>query len=214
MPTISVYTTADDDDGRVESSNAVYATARSGSSLGASSTSSQLGQADLGIYIVYEWFLRFDTSALGASAVVSAVTLNLYGKTDASDTDFTINCRANSWGPAVTTADFVAGANLAAQTLYATFATSGMSTAAYNAFTSETAFAAGISLTSYTYMMFCSSRTEAGTTPPASEYVSFYPNEEVGSSKDPYLSITYAVVDFSPGFISPLVRRPIEIVGY
>jgi hypothetical protein len=87
-------------------------------------------------YTIYEGFYQFDTSGIGDTDTIDSAVFSLHGHTDNSVTDFTINCRLKDWGTGLTTADWVAGADLSALTLLATFATSGFTTSGYNDFTS------------------------------------------------------------------------------
>lgn len=186
-------------DGYISSRDDDYSLARAGTgaslSSNANATTGYVGQAADGapgfLYQCTEGFLSFDTSSLPDGAIITAVTLSLYGDTDSSDTDFTINARAYDWGAALATGDWVAGASLSGNTLLATFATSGFSTSGYNDFTSEAAFLAAINTTGITYIILSSSRHEGNNTPAGDEYVLWNTADETGTSKDPKLTITY-----------------------
>lgn len=195
MTTATIYAGAAD--GVVQSDHTtVYSTARSGNNLNAGSGAAygSVGQYGTIPYICYEMFLSFDTSSIPDGATISAVTLSLYGKADASDTDFTINARAYDWGASLTTADWIAGASLSGNTLLATFATSGFSAAGYNDFTSESAFLTAINKTGTTYIVLSSSRHEGANAPSGNEYVSTYLADEAGTTKDPKLTVVYSEV--------------------
>ena len=190
MTTYTIY--ADTSDGYLQSSNAAYATARSGGGgLTAYTTGSIIvGQSFYGgaTYYIFEGFLGFDTSPIGAGSTVTAATLSLDGQTDNSTTDFTIEAWSRDWGTAITTADWVAGASLSGLTLVASYASSGF-TFVYNDFTSEAAFLAAINLTGYTRILLASAKTNANTAPTGDEYITFRAAEASGTSQDPKLVV-------------------------
>lgn len=198
-------------DGFIESSHSTtYSTARSsGGSKVAAATEVylQVGQNYIGGfgYYLYETFLSFDTSTIPDSAIISSVTLSLHGGgyADQSTTDFTIEARTYDWGASLTTADWVAGADLASNTLLASRSTSGWSTSAYNDFTENGSnFVSAINKTGITRIVICSSRTKDGTAPTGAEYVNFAANETTGTSNDPKLSVTYALGPTTVGSIT------------
>ncbi len=200
MTTATFY--ANTADGYLQSRDDSYSLARAGTgaSLGssASATTAYVGQANDGapgfVYGCFELFLSFDTSSIPDGAGITSVTLSLYGETDASATNFTINARAYDWGASLTTADWIAGASLSGNTLLATFATSGFSVAGYNDFTSEAAFRTAINKTGTTYIVLSSSRHEGNNTPTGAEYVKTWTANETGTSKDPKLTVVYSEV--------------------
>lgn len=186
-------------DGYLSSRDDDYSLARAGTgallSFNTTATEGYVGQAADGnpgfLYQCTEGFLSFDTSSLPDDAVILSVTLSLYGDTDSSTTDFTINARAHDWGAEITGADWVAGASLPAKTLLATFATSGWSVAGYNDFTSEAAFLTAINKNGTTYIILSSSRHEGNNTPSGDEYVLWETANNSGTSKDPKLVVEY-----------------------
>ena len=191
MATLIVYDTTPTGAREVRSNSTVYATARAGASL-ITETADWIGQ-DFGtpLHYCFECYYQFDTSALGADATVSAVSLELDGLTDNSTTDSTFEARAYDWGGTVTTADWVAGDSLAALTLLATWATSGFS-AGYNAFTSDAAFPAAINRTGFTRFLIASDRLRLATTPTGPEKVSFVgPANPANPPNVPKLTVTY-----------------------
>jgi len=143
-----------------------------------------------GIYYVFQGLFAFDTSALGASANISAADFSLYGNANNSVTDFTVQCRLKDWGATVDTGDWVAGADLGSQTLLATFGTAGWSTAAYNDF-SDIAFPANVNKTGTTRVLICSGNQADNTAPTGDEYVSCHYGDQTGTTQDPKLVITY-----------------------
>ena len=199
-------------DGFIESSHAsTYSTARSGGGTKVAPTTEvylQIGQNYLGSefgYYLYESFLSFDTSTIPDSAIISAVTLSLHGGgyVDQSTTDFTIEARTYDWGASLTTADWVAGADLSSNTLLASRSTSGWSTSAYNDLTENGSnFVSAINKTGITRIILCSSRTKDGTTPTGAEYVNLGASEKSGTSNDPKLSVTYVLGPTTVGSIT------------
>lgn len=200
---------ANTEDGRIESfTNGSYDSARAGTGLAASSTETSywVGQTySGGFYSIKEAFLSFNTSAIGDSDTINAASLSVYGATDSSTTDFTIQARTKDWGASLTTADWVAGADLGALTLLATFSTSGFTTSGYNTFTENGSnLRSAISLTGITYILLNSSRHEAGNTPTGSEQVKIYFADEAGTTQDPKLVVTYTppAIVVTPGTAS------------
>ncbi len=197
MVVATIYSTASD--GEVQSRNTTYSTARAGSTLSvfSASTVATVGQElDAGTYFCYESFLSFDTSAIGASATVSAVDLDIYLTSDFSTTDFTINARTFDWSSGgLTTGDYVAGASLSANTLLATCATSGIgATGSYKTFASQAAFLTAPNLkTGTVYIVLASSRLEGNNTPTGTEYIFFSTADASGTTQDPKLTVTYTL---------------------
>lgn len=193
MPTVDI--TADTTDGHIDSSNATYATARSGSGLTVF-TGPILGVGQLlsgGTYTCIEYFVSFDTSSLGAGATITSAVLSIQGgggTPDQSDTDFTVEARAFNFGASVTTGDWVAGASLGSSTLVCHFDTSAGWGSGYNAFTND-ALPANINKTGTTYIMLSSSRHRGNNTPVGLEKVSLKTSQTAGTSSDPKLTITY-----------------------
>ena len=200
MTTTVVY--ADAADGYIQSSNATYATARAGSTLVATTagTSVNVGQhLNAGVYFCYESFFSFDTSSIADTDTVSAVVLGLKGTFDQSLTDFTMNARTKDWGATLTTADWVAGADLGALPLLGTFATSGFSTSGYNDFTENgTNFRSWVSLTGMSLLVVSGSRHEGNNTPTAAEYVFVAASEATGTTTDPKITVTHAGAAVAP----------------
>jgi len=183
------------DDGYVQSTGAPYSPAREGTgTLAASPDSSaiSMGQYYPGFapYYVWQGFCAFDTSAVGGDTVDS-VAFAIYGQSDVSITDFTLEARSHTWAP-LATGDFVAGSSLSSKTLLATFATSGFSTSAYNTFTeSGTAFRSAINGAGYTEFLVASDRQRVGNTPAGGEYVNSYAAERSGTTEDPKLTVVH-----------------------
>lgn len=184
-------------DGYVSSESATYANARSGG--GDAFLTAETAGADLyvgqvaGFYTVYESFISFDTSTVVGT--VSASTLSMYLNTDASSTDFTITAAVRDWGAGLTTADWVAGASLSGLTAVGTLATSGISSAARNDFTSNGNFPGAISVGGTTRLLVFSSRHSGNNQPSGDEYVAFASADTSGTTDDPRLVIEAAATD-------------------
>lgn len=172
------------DNGFIESfSDISYATARSGGSLTA--TDASLGTAQLYFgqtlgsfkgspnWTINEAFFRFDTSLLNGLSLLTA-ELQVYIPTDFSFTNFEMQARLHTWGTALTTADWVAGASLSTKTLLATLNTSSLpgssSPNAYFTFT-DTALLANLNTTGYTDIILVSKNHVDSTTPTQEEFV-------------------------------------------
>lgn len=186
------YTIYPSVDGRVMSSTNSYANARSGapSDLSATSTATEVDvgqQFFSGTYYLYEAFFSFDTSVV--QGTIQSVTLSMYGQTDASNTDFTVEARLRDFGPTVGIDDWVPGADLDGLPLLASLTTVGFTTSAYMDFVSEAAFAANINQAGFTRMVLASSRLRAGSAPGSNEFVRFYETSQTGTDKDPKLVI-------------------------
>lgn len=159
---------AHSDDNWCTSQSAIYSDARgsTGSRSMLTGSTSAVGQNLIGAtYYCYETFLRFDTSVIPDSATVRSALLELSVDTDLSDTDFTLEARAHSFFVPADTSSWVAGADLGGKTLLASKSTAGLAAGQRFVLDSETAMAAAISKVGYTYMILCSSRHRAGTTP-------------------------------------------------
>ena len=141
---------------------------------------------------VLEGFFAFDTSALTSGATVSAAVLRVTSYYDNSSTDFDIQARLRDWGTSLTTADWVAGADLSGLTLLGSYATSSGFTANTGYDLSDTAMAANVNKTGSTRMLLCSSRTVGNNAPTNNEAVQIYPADESGTTRDPKLTVTYA----------------------
>ena len=179
-------------DGTVYSQNATYSTARSGSSLSASvGYAAYCGQQKSASFTLYEGFVSFNTAALPDTDDITTATLSLYGRSDVSDTDLVVNARLYDAGATLGTGDWIAGADASANTLLASWNSSGYA-AAYVDFASEAALLTNIDPTGTLRMALTSNRFEAGTEPTDNEYVTFYASEEAGTTKDPKLVVTHA----------------------
>jgi uncharacterized membrane protein len=193
---------ADANDGYLESQHGTYANARSGSgatiTADVAGTDLTVGQAFLfSTYFLYEAFVKFDTSSITASGTISTAVLSLYGTSDTSTTDFTMEAWINNWTAALDSTDWVAGASISALTKVATFATAGFSTSGYNAFT-DVAMPANVNKTGTTSLMVASSRLAAGTAPGGREDVTVGATDRAGTTNDPKLVVTYTLASKFP----------------
>lgn len=184
-------------DGVIESTNATYSTARSGSGLAATTVNVIVGQTlDAGTYGCWEGFFAFDTSSIVDAETVTAVTFGMYGLGDFSTTDFTLTAADSNWGATLTTADWVAGASLAGLTTWGTLTSVGWGVESYNSLTGNSSFMSGINKTGSTYFLVYSSRHSGNNTPTGTESVQVYGADEAGTTKDPKLDITTSAFGF------------------
>jgi hypothetical protein len=193
-------------DGRVSSYDATYATARAGAALNADSAGSTMPLGQFGTYNCYESFISFDTSTIGTDEISSA-TLSLYAYGDNSVTDFTCHARLKDWGASVTTADWVAGADLSSLPLLASVSTLGLSTSSYTDFTSESAFLTNINKTGTTGIILSSSRHEAANAPTNNEFVVWYTADQGGSFRPKLVVVHGAATTAVPVFQATYRRR-------
>lgn len=193
-------------DGYLQSASATYSTARSGGSIGVvdATTSLVVGQFwfnSTNLYTCYQTFLSFDCSVISSGDVVSDAVLEMYlngiGADGTLAANFTAEARAKTWLPSLTSADYVPGANLGSQTLYATRASSGIgSTGAYKAFTSEAALISAVQGLGTVEMVIASDRQRLNNAPTPSgiwdEYLTFASADTSGTAQDPKLVVTHA----------------------
>lgn len=191
---LTAYSSAGD--GRIESSNATYATAQAGSNLVLSATASTLvvGQTLVSTtYYLYHSYLYADTSAIGANSVVTDASFFGWLESDSSATDFNITVVGSTAADPLTTADWV---NLGT-TSYGSVSTVGISTTAYTQIPLNALGRGNINKIGITKWGLRSDREIAGTVPTGNEYVQFYASEQTGTANDPYLSVTYTVYDLA-----------------
>lgn len=178
---------SDSADGEVESDNATYSTARSGSGLFESTTGNIAVGQNVG-YELHEAFVQFDTSTLSGLTITSA-TLSLRGVSDNSVNDDTIEARRKDWGPAVTTADWVAGASLSGQTLLASRSTAAWDTGGYNDFTSDGNFITNLNTSGTTGIILHGQKQRTNSAPTAGEHVTFRGQDVLGDSQAATLTV-------------------------
>ena len=196
-----VYSNAND--GRVLSSNATYATARSGSNLSApnTETSSPVGQYANVPYYIDEMFLWFDTSVLGAAATPTVATLAQAVQSTTCIHGFTLEAYGYNWGDTLTTANWLPGASIGTgMSLIASRAVGTTeSTNTYYPLTSTAAFLTWLNLTGNTWIFLASADTRTGTVPTSADYQTFYMADNSGTTYDPKLTITYTLTGISGG---------------
>ena len=184
-------------DGRNRCSNATYATARSGGGTFATDTTAtftEVGQELFGgVYYCYEAYWDFDTSSIPSGATITSVTLEGYctSVTTSSSSAAVVNVRVYDWGATVTSADWIAGASVSAQTLVAhSVAIGSLTTSAYNTFTDD-ALAANINKGGITRFILTTDRFEAGTAPTGAPNGGEYASFDTAEGNDPKLTVTW-----------------------
>lgn len=198
MPTVTIY--ADSDGGHIygDDFTSSYATARStATGVGDTNTNATIGQKEQfgGInFQVFRYFVRFDTSSIPAGATITGASLYICALVDESDTDFLIRCYRYAWssplaGSPETNYD---GAYGGSATLEGTFrdTASGLSADTYYSMAVDTA---GINTSGFTGYVLVSKEDVDNSAPSGNELVGVYTANETGTSKDPYLSITYTL---------------------
>ena len=190
MTTTVIY--ADTADGHVVGSSTTYSTARSTAvSADATLATGNVGQNKVSsTYSCFELFFWFGTATIADSDTVSAATFSLYLSSDLSITDFTMIAALHNWSDTLTTADWVAGASLAAKTTVATLASSAIGSG-FHSFT-DVAFPANIDKTGNTRIIVYSSRHSGNNTPTGAEFVNWSIADESGTTYDPKLTVVHA----------------------
>lgn len=156
----------------IQSSNAVYATAREGGSiqLTRSSTAStrplhRIGQRfSSGNFRCYIAMLEFDTSVIPEGSVISTATLNFIELNGKPSLDFIIEVRQNDWGGhPPTVEDWVPGSELGDYALVASMDTADWPDAEERIdFVSEDALIDAVNLDGFSRFMLNSSRHRLG----------------------------------------------------
>jgi hypothetical protein len=191
--TLVVY--SDTSDGYIVSNSAVgYANARSGSSLASNNfntniAAGQFFDLDFSEWNAMESFLSFDTSSIGNGSTVSTVVLSLTSTTVGGSCN-TINARLLDWGTTVTTADWVAGASLSANTLLAHKDFGGVYSGNVSYDFVDDAFPANVNKVGSTRLMLCGADAEAGTD--SDNLIYPYSADQAGTTSDPKLTVTYS----------------------
>ena len=189
MAELVVYSEASD--GEIKSHSSVYNTARSGSSLSSADFQFTVGQYCYAgpKYYCAESFFSFDTSELGAKAVVSSVVLKLYVGSEAAAATWVAEARLFDFGDTLTTADWVPCANLGNYTLLGTQEITS-SPSNWKTFTSEAAFINNINKTGKTRIIVASNRSRLGNAPTVGTY-EYVAGETQNSLHKPTLIINY-----------------------
>lgn len=206
MATVTVYPAVDGGISSTAVTTAAatsFAAARNGTgSLVANTTATNhivghTGTTDFVDYYtdVYELFLSFDTSTVVGT--ISNVALSMVAVGITMDNFPGINeVRTKDWGATLETTDFVAGANLAALTLVASWdRATGYTSGTRYTFISEAAFVGSINQSGFSRYMVSSSKTRLNVMPGYTmngEWAadSFYVSERTGTTEDPTLVIT------------------------
>lgn len=192
MATATIY--CGTNSGYVQSiSNVSYAAARAGGTLTLNTNVIAGAYAAHGqsfstpTYYVMEAFLEFSLAAIPSGSTVTVPVLSLKDESNNyyTPTDFQIQALANDHGSALSTADFVAGADLAAKTLLAHLtSTSTWSDATYMDLTDDAMIAAIEAAAGGNLRMMLVSektRTGSGTAPTQDEFIT--PNAGNGSAQ-------------------------------
>lgn len=193
-------------DGTIYSSNATYATARSGSGLYADTADTiiYVGQASFGSFQCNEGFISFNTSSVAGNVSSATLYLNKYSF-QTPGTNYTLRARRLDWGT-LTTADWIAGASVSGQTLLASLSTASFVDDTYVALTSDGAFITNINQSGTTGIILTSSLFEAGTSPSGDDQIGIFSGDESGTTKDPKLEVN-ATLPTS----RPVPRRALRI---
>lgn len=183
--------------GYLRSIHGTYATARSGGTVTASSSSPYsyveqwLNISNYQLYAAYERFPIPDLS----DRRVTAVTLSLYPAPDGEHlfgSPGELECYAYNWGDSLTSADWVPGASVGDMTKLASVAAGSWTAGAYRALTSTEAFKKAVKAASggALYLYFCTADFRSGTAPSAEDgygFCSFFATSGVR----PRLAITH-----------------------
>lgn len=157
--------------GHLQSSNAAYATARSGGTV----TENHNGYGQAGqnlaaaVYYCYETFILLDTSGLGSLVTITGATIRTKGNAGTpAGSGWSFLVWSRDWGGTLETGDWVPGADLAGLTQVASLAIASWS-ATETTWTSDAELLAAINKTGNTMLLIGSDRLEAGSAPAANE---------------------------------------------
>ena len=199
---------ADTDDAEVYGTNAAYATARS-TATGSFNFTATLSTGQNTTYSVYRGFLKFDTSAIPDTDIVSQVNLKLTATADGSVTDFDVQIVKVDWsgqdpiGVANRDAAFDAClAGAADDSIWRN--TNGMAT--NTPYTSGNLDTAWVDKTGDTYYGLRSSEDKNDSAPTGNEYVTLAAQEHGTAAYRPVLIVLYAP---AVAGASGMVRAPI-----
>jgi hypothetical protein len=164
----------------------------------------------VGYYSIARGFIFFDTSTIPSGVTIAAASLNFYGYADWSTTDFLITIQNGQ--PTYPHDPAVAGdyykANYAGDG--GSLTTVGFTLVGYNTIPLNADGISWINKGGQTKFFIRSSKDIAGTAPTGLEYVSMYLSEEAGTSKDPYLAVTYTPLPWLTGYT---YRQEFTIAG-
>ena len=192
-------------DGVIDSYDATYANARSGSgtlSVNTSNTQDFFGQEIVSSnYYCKEYFGEVDCSGLPTGETVDLAEFYWRVNTDSSVQDFTVEIREHDWGGGtLTTGDFVAGADLGSKTLWSSFSTSNiLGSNSVMAFSSETALKTAVALRGNLRFIMASDRQRTNNAPAndtTDEQISIWTGNN-SSANDPALGVETSDASYS-----------------
>lgn len=169
MTTTTIYASTTNS-ALVTSRNATYTTARAGSNKAVNLPNSVLSFNPCNSfvspnYFCHEVLLDFDTSSIPDTATINTVTLQIYTTASTSAT-YTVECRIYDYGSSITTADYVAGANIGTYTLAASLPSSSLFNNNYTSFSENgTNFVDNINKTGSTRLLVSVDKLRLGTVP-------------------------------------------------
>lgn len=200
---------ADEDDGRITCTSSNYSTARAGNgtyNVNPTGNVSAVGQSLIsGNYNVFQMFWGFDTSSIGADALITSIDFELNHALDNSATDFVLEIRERDWVPPLSSSHFVPGASLAnSGPIVAQRNTNSLpAVGEYWLLDTQPAMYQMANLGTGTVRLFgSSSRTRAGNTPSGQESVQFRFAEQSGTTQDPRMTITHEAPPSAVSFVS------------
>jgi len=152
-------------------------------------------------YNISRAFLPFDTSAIASSAVISAATLNIWVQTGSGSINIVQTTQANS--SSLAAGDYMTCGVVSNPTVGAT-ALSSFSASAYNAIALNSTGLSWIAksgvvstcgtVAGVTCLGIRQGTDIAHTDPVFTAVVSFFTSEALGTTSDPYLTVTYSLV--------------------
>ena len=192
----SYYCSAEADDGFVRGSDTAYATARSTSSFSdVASDEAYIGQwLNAGTYNVYRGYIRFDTSDIPDGSTVTDVKLYLCVESDRTGgADFVLDVYKFNWSAPLADsreANYDASGAAVDQTWRDMADGISADTYYYNATTLDVTW---VNKSGYTYYMLKSQEDVNNSAPGGEEFIGIWVTPKTGTSKDPYLKVTYTV---------------------
>ena len=178
--------------GHILSQDAVWATSRGAATGDSTGDAAYMGGELSATYDIYRYFLKFDTSSLPDTAIITSATLELYFVARDTTNDFTIATQTHTApNETLATADFDA-LTVDTPTEFSD-RSANVSTLTLNVYTSFTLNAAGlaaISKTGYTLIAVRSSKDVDNATPTGRSYVQAQSDTE---ANPPKLTINYSL---------------------
>ncbi len=175
-----------------------YEACRAGRNLSVSGneTNFSIGQElfnpAFGYYDTDQIFLKFDTSSIPDSAVITAATLKI-ARQSGSSSNFTIEAYLKDWNAPLSTSSWVAGADLSALTRLATIAYNSLVSAdtLYSMTNDGNNLKNNVSKSGYTNILLASANQKNDIAPSGTEETALRPGESAVTAARPTLSITY-----------------------